>query len=112
MQTLRNAHVKKAVLFGSRAKGTNKHGSDVDIAVIGDKKRVSYALNEETNLPYFFDVIDMDEIVSQNLREHIQRAGKGNRMSIVFTGTILLLLKQWLELCSSYGYNLKVKGFG
>lgn len=76
VQTLRSAHVKKAVLFGSRAKGTHKHGSDVDIAVIGDEKRVFYTLNEETNLPYFFDVINMEEIVSQNLREHIQRVGK------------------------------------
>ena len=76
VQILRNAHVKKAVLFGSRAKGSNKHGSDVDIAVIGDEKRVSYTLNEETNLPYFFDVINIEEIVSQNLREHIQRVGK------------------------------------
>lgn len=29
-------HVRRAVLFGSRAKGTNKPFSDVDIALMGD----------------------------------------------------------------------------
>ena len=73
---LRQAHVKKAILFGSRAKGTHKTGSDVDIAVFGDEKKIAEILNEETNLPYFFDVINMETITSQNLREHIRRVGK------------------------------------
>ena len=29
--------IQKAVLFGSRAKGTHKRGSDIDLALIGDK---------------------------------------------------------------------------
>ncbi len=73
---LKNNHVSKAILYGSRAKGTHKRGSDVDIALIGDEKHVSNILNEETNLPYFFDVINLQDIVSPNLLAHIQRVGK------------------------------------
>jgi predicted nucleotidyltransferase len=76
VMVLRQAHVKKAVLFGSRAKGTHKAGSDVDIAVIGDEKKISDILNEETHLPYIFDVINLETITSPNLMEHIQRVGK------------------------------------
>ncbi len=73
---LKNNHVSKAILYGSRARGTHKRGSDVDIALIGDEKQVSNILNEETNLPYFFDVINLQDIVSPNLLAHIQRVGK------------------------------------
>ena len=72
--------VEKAVIFGSRAKGTNKRGSDVDIALIGSNlepyvTQISYRLNEESLLPYFFDVVDYASITHQALKEHIDRVG-------------------------------------
>ncbi len=73
---LKNLDIKKAVIFGSRAKGNYKKGSDIDLAVIGDHKYLNYFLNEETTLPYFFDVINLQEIKNENLKEHIQRVGK------------------------------------
>ncbi|MBD3843445.1 MAG: nucleotidyltransferase domain-containing protein [Campylobacterales bacterium] len=73
---LRMLDVSKAVLFGSRAKGSHKKGSDVDLAIIGDERKVSYYLNEETNLPYYFDIVNLYKITNQNLIEHIQRVGK------------------------------------
>jgi len=73
---LRDNNIETCILFGSRAKGNYKKGSDVDIAVIGDEKKLSYCLNEESNLPYFFDVVNLDHISNQNLMEHIQRVGK------------------------------------
>jgi predicted nucleotidyltransferase len=74
-------HVERAIVFGSRAKGTQKRGSDVDIALSGksltssDVHQVSDALNFETRTPYFFDVLDIAAITNQALAEHIRRVG-------------------------------------
>jgi predicted nucleotidyltransferase len=75
-QTLKLDFVDKLIVFGSRAKGNYKKGSDVDLAIIGNEKKLSYYLNEETNLPYFFDVINLQKITNKNLIEHIKRVGK------------------------------------
>jgi predicted nucleotidyltransferase len=56
--------VESAVIFGSRAKGNYKNGSDVDIALRGDLvnlqviSQISYLLNEETFMPYKFDIVN------------------------------------------------------
>lgn len=76
VNTLKPFNIQKIILFGSRAKGNYKRGSDVDLAISGDERKASCLLNEETNLPYFFDVVNMDKINKKNLLEHIRRAGK------------------------------------
>jgi uncharacterized protein len=74
--------VEKALIFGSRAKGNYKPGSDVDIAIVGadiDQSLVatlSFTLNEETFLPYFFDIVHYDTIEEIALKEHIDRLGQ------------------------------------
>lgn len=75
-KVLKTLDIEKVILFGSRAKGNYKKGSDVDLAIIGDEKQVSYWLNEETNLPYFFDIINLHKITNKNLIDHIQKIGK------------------------------------
>lgn len=73
--------VTEAHIFGSRAKGNYKNGSDVDIAIKGNK--ISYDLvldiatylNEETLMPYRFDILDYHSITNKELSEHIDRAG-------------------------------------
>ncbi len=72
----RELNIKKVILFGSRVKGNYKRGSDVDLAVIGDEKKLSYILNEESTLPYFFDVVHLNKIANKNLLEHIERVGQ------------------------------------
>ena len=73
--------IEQALIFGSRAKGTCKPGSDVDLAIKGSKltleltTRVSYLLNEETMMPYTFDVVQFETISSPELTEHINRVG-------------------------------------
>jgi predicted nucleotidyltransferase len=73
--------VEQALIFGSRAKGNYKPGSDVDIALKGatlDHKIVSHIssiLNEETQMPYKFDVLNYDAISNKDLTEHIDRVG-------------------------------------
>ena len=74
--------VESAIIFGSRSKGDYKNGSDVDIALKGTTinhrliTRISYLLNEETLMPYKFDVLDYQTISNKNLTAHIDRAGK------------------------------------
>lgn len=68
-------------LFGSRAMGNHKMASDVDFCIKTKKinqnlvSRVRYLLNEELNLPYFFDVIDYESITSAELLNHIADYG-------------------------------------
>lgn len=74
--------IEKVVLFGSRALGNYKTGSDVDLAIYGadvDRKtvrRLSEQLNENYPLPYFFDVVDYNALENENLIEHIDTYGK------------------------------------
>jgi len=76
IDVLKKEDVKKAILFGSRAKGNYKEGSDIDLAIVGDEKKLNYILNEETNIPYFFDILNLEKISNENLKEHIKRVGK------------------------------------
>ena len=68
--------IKSVVLFGSRATGNFKKGSDVDLALKGNidasiLSGVQRVLNQEISLPYFFDVIAYDEIENLDLKNHI-----------------------------------------
>jgi uncharacterized protein len=72
--------ISEAFIFGSRAKGTQKAGSDVDIAIKGNDldelvSTISGQLNEETPLPYTFDVVVFNPLSNDELQEHIQRVG-------------------------------------
>ena len=73
--------IATVTLFGSRAMGNYKRGSDIDLALKGDittslVTQVSAKLNEETSLPYFFDVIDYHTITNAELRDHIDQYGQ------------------------------------
>ena len=74
--------LQKVILFGSRAKGNFRKGSDIDIALeLNPSSRkivnaVHDELEEETKIPYFFDVIDLKKISSPELCEHIRVCGK------------------------------------
>ena len=73
--------IKKAVIFGSRAKGNYKHGSDVDICIMGDQvtlhhlASLSWKLNEQTNLLWHFDILTYHDLTNHELIEHIDRVG-------------------------------------
>lgn len=74
--------VEEAIIFGSRAKGNFKKGSDIDIAVKGKEigheavASLSFLLNEESVMPYFFDIVHFEEISEKALLEHINRVGQ------------------------------------
>lgn len=71
--------VETALVFGSRAKGTARARSDVDIAVTGNVDMLLGQQLEmdfdELPLPYTFDVVVLDSVTSVDLLEHIRRVG-------------------------------------
>ena len=74
--------IEEALIFGSRAKGNHKPGSDIDIAIKGKActddlaMTISAELNEKTPTPYFFDVLLYESLKNTELKEHIDRVGK------------------------------------
>lgn len=71
--------VTGALVFGSRAKGTAKSSSDIDLALegISDKLQAESIASEldELPLPYQFDVVALTTIQSADLKAHIERVG-------------------------------------
>ncbi len=74
--------IEHASIFGSRAMGNFKHGSDVDLVIYGPsitesiRSRLSAELNEELPLPYYFDVVHYESIRNTELKKHIDSEGK------------------------------------
>lgn len=73
--------IEKVLIFGSRANGNFKPGSDIDLAVFGEKvnrttiNRLSSAL-EDLPLPFMFDLIDYHELTNESLKEKIDAQGQ------------------------------------
>jgi len=72
--------VEKVVIYGSRAKGTFRPGSDIDLVIYGsvsddELSRLLHCL-DELNTPYLFDIIRYQDIDSDELRAHIARVGQ------------------------------------
>jgi predicted nucleotidyltransferase len=71
--------VQRARVFGSRAKGTFRNNSDIDIAVDGSVSPLEAAVIkgdlEELPCPVFFDVVSYETVTNADLREHIDRVG-------------------------------------
>jgi predicted nucleotidyltransferase len=76
----RHPEVKAARLFGSRALGTARPESDIDLALWGDidDRLLSRILAEldALPLPYQFDVLRYERIEHPPLKEHIDRFGR------------------------------------
>jgi uncharacterized protein len=74
--------IEKAIIFGSRAKGNYKNGSDIDIALFGSSVtdiitwNINAILNEQKPLPYYFDIISYNTLKNPDLKDHIDRFGK------------------------------------
>ena len=73
--------VEKALIYGSRAKGNYKNGSDIDLTLLGDALdyRVLSAVAgslDDSDIPYTVDLSILEQIENLSLREHIERVGK------------------------------------
>lgn len=74
--------IEKVIIFGSRALGNYKQGSDIDLAIVGENisntvlLRLIDILNNEKPIPYFFDIISYSDITNKELKKHIDEFGK------------------------------------
>jgi predicted nucleotidyltransferase len=73
--------IEEALIFGSRALNRQRKGSDIDLALKGKDLEsmtatIAGKLNDESPLPYFFDVLDYSSIDNPDLKDHIDRVGK------------------------------------
>ncbi len=73
--------VDEVILYGSRAKGTYREGSDIDFTLLGKNLslKIIYAIEEEIEellLPYSFDLSLFEQIDNPELIDHIKRVGK------------------------------------
>jgi len=74
--------IKEVILYGSRAKGNYRAGSDIDITLKtnsvfcwNDLLRISSDF-EDSDMPYFVHVSIYDMLKNSDLTDHIDRVGK------------------------------------
>ncbi|MEY3287975.1 MAG: hypothetical protein RLZZ419_217 [Pseudomonadota bacterium] len=77
----RYPEIGQAVLYGSRAKGTYRPGSDIDLTLIGEALTYTQLNRIETEiddllLPYTVDLSLYTQIDNADLLDHIQRVGQ------------------------------------
>ena len=73
--------IEKVIVYGSRAKGNYKNGSDIDLTIIDTNLTLTQLLAIEKKLddlllPYKIDLSQRRTIANRNLLEHITRVGK------------------------------------
>ncbi len=77
----RYPQVEQAILYGSRAKGNYKNGSDIDLTLRGGADltlNVIYKILNDLDdsfLPYTIDLSIFNNISDPDVIEHIQRVG-------------------------------------
>jgi predicted nucleotidyltransferase len=77
---LQHPEIDQAILFGSRAKGNFKPGSDIDLALLGRNltQRTVDRLYEELDdlpIPHEFSLVLSDQMTDPDVAAHIARVG-------------------------------------
>ncbi len=72
--------IDRVLLYGSRAKGNYRNGSDIDLTLIGSNIDFDMLLKIENELddlllPYKIDLSIFNKIENSDLIEHIHRVG-------------------------------------
>ncbi len=75
-----NPRVSEVILYGSRAKGNYKLGSDIDICLKGNDLSLSdltalMVKLDELDLPWIIDLANFNQITNSDLIDHIDRIG-------------------------------------
>lgn len=73
-----HSSVEKAILYGSRAKGNYRNGSDIDLTLVGENLILSEQFTIETAsenllLPYKIDLSLYHKMDNPNLLDHIEK---------------------------------------
>lgn len=72
--------IEKVIIYGSRAKGNYRNGSDIDLTFFGRGlditilNKISIEL-DDLLLPYSFDLSIFEQIKNEDLIAHINRVG-------------------------------------
>ena len=69
-------NIEKAIIYGSRAKGTNRKFSDVGSNLTHRDLNVVALSVDDLLLPYEFDISLYSALKNKKLLEHIDRVGK------------------------------------
>lgn len=71
--------IEQVIIFGSRAKGNYKNGSDIDLTIVGD---LDYSLLlkienqlDDLQIPYIIDLSLKHKITNSHLLQHIHSVG-------------------------------------
>lgn len=72
--------IETVILYGSRAKGNFRYGSDIDLTIKGEDLTLSQLLKIENELddlllPYKIDLSLLEKIKDADLLDHIRRVG-------------------------------------
>lgn len=72
--------IEQAILYGSRAKGNYRVGSDIDLCLLGDDLTITQLLKigndlDDLLLPYKIDLLLFHTLDNPELIEHIRRVG-------------------------------------
>lgn len=71
--------IEKAGIYGSRALGNFKNGSDVDLVIFGEKVtnkillKLKVKLEQKLPIPYSFDLTHYETIKNIELKKHIDK---------------------------------------
>jgi predicted nucleotidyltransferase len=74
--------IEKAAIYGSRAMGNYKPGSDIDLVIYGNKitpetiLKLKTKLEQELPIPYYFDLTYYETVSNPELKKHIDEFGK------------------------------------
>jgi len=78
---IRYPQIERVVLYGSRAKGNYRPGSDIDLTLIAPRLSLSDLLKiqneiDDLLLPYKVDLSLFHQLENADLKDHIKRAGR------------------------------------
>lgn len=77
----RHKNISKVLIFGSRAKGNYREGSDIDLVAIGNNLDYSQIIKilteiDDLELLYSVDLLDYSKIIGTPIGDHINRVGQ------------------------------------
>ncbi|MFV8375482.1 nucleotidyltransferase domain-containing protein [Flavobacterium sp. LB1P62] len=78
---VKHSEIEKVIIYGSRAKGNFRKGSDIDLTLFGNELKDGLVgeINleiDDLNTPYLFDISIYNQLTSESLKDHINRVGE------------------------------------
>jgi uncharacterized protein len=76
----KHSNVSEVKIYGSRAKGNYREGSDIDLVITNSIEYTELLAimeeMEESTIPYLVDISIYEKLNSDSLKDHINRVGK------------------------------------